>query len=748
MEEGEREMSAVPFVDPDRPADPAKLHKIIRVLMDRVERGMDYQGNAFSLFQTAIVLEDKVRDRTRALEKTLRDLDLTNRALLAAQTETETARMRLMEAIESVSEGFIHFDADDRLVLCNSKFLEFFPGIESIVAPGLPFSQLIDHLLARGLIVDTEQARAAWRHRRKDRRPKREPTVLRLASSRWVQISERATRDGGIVGIVTDVTEIKTREARQRERALAEKSRLLQATLDNLAQGVSVFDADLRLVAWNDRFVDLLNLPAHLMKTGTTFFEYVRFRATRGDYGADSALAESMRLDAARAGRPLYLEQVLKDGTVLEVRRAPMPQGGFVTTYTDVTERRQTAEALREAKDGLEQRVAERTEELTRVNTQLRAAKAEAEEANFSKTRFLAAASHDLLQPLNAARLFVTALAERPLGDRERESVCRIDKALTSVEGLLGALLDISKFDARAVPVTICDVQIDDILGALAEEYGPVARKAGLALRVVPSGRVVRCDPRLLSRVLRNLVSNAIRYTSEGGVLLGCRRRGDRLRIETWDTGIGIAQQHLTEIFEEFRQVGTPRPNGERSFGLGLAIVRRIARMLEAPLEVRSTPGRGSVFAIEVPLGQDVSAGGPREPAMPLITSAISGAHVLLIENEVEVIAAMRGLLEQWGCIVTAIAGERNAAEALPHPPDVIIADYHLDEGRKGVDAIDTICAACGAAVPAMVVTAEQSPEILEGLRLRGLPVLQKPVKPARLRALLAHLYAPCSPNP
>ena len=371
-------------------------------------------------------------------------------------------------------------------------------------------------------------------------------------------------------------------------------------------------------------------------------------------------------------------------------------------------------------------------------------AKAEAEVANLSKTKFLAAASHDLLQPLNAARLFVAALLERPLGERESEFAGRIDGALRSVEALLATLLDISKFDAGAVSVDRVAFDIADILSSLKQEYAPIAREAGLEFRVVACATVILSDAALLARILRNFVSNAIRYTPSGRVLLGCRRRGRMLRIEIWDTGLGIPEACVGEIFKEFRQLGN-RHGREKGVGLGLAIVQRIAKALGHPITVRSSVNRGSVFAVEVPLGQGTATPKRRNPLAAAVTGNLAGTLVAVIENDAVVSEGMRVLLEGWGCdVITALDGEEALARSGESRcvPDLLVADYHLDNGRTGIEAIDGIRAAAGAEIPGIVITADHSSEVLRQVRGRGFYLLNKPIRPAKLRALMSHILS------
>ena len=748
--------------------DSMKLQKIVKVLMDQVERGIDFQGNAYSLFQTAIVLEDKIRERTRRLETALRELEKSNRELSIAKEQTETAQTRLMEAVESISEGFVHFDADDRLVLCNTKFLELWSDgkhdIGKVLRPGVSFREISRWTVETGLIVDDGDPDEWLRGRLYRHSNPSDPHVVHLARGRWLQIRERQTRDGGTVGIYTDITAIKMDEEQRREQELAEKSILLQSTLDNLAQGVSVFDKQFRLVAWNDRFVELLELPDWLVRRGASFQDYLRYRSARGDFGDNGETAIAIRMQQIREREPSEREQILPNGTVLEMRRDPMPGGGFVTTYTDITDRQIAAVQLREAKASLERRVAERTAELTALNVKLRQeiyeraeieealrlAKGEAEKANMSKTRFLAAASHDLLQPLNAARLFVSALSERPLREKEREFTSHIDRALGSVESLLGTLLDISKLDAGAVSAEKADFVIGDLISALADEYAPIAKEASLDLVVVPSSRVVRSDPALLSRVLRNFLSNAIRYTPSGRVLLGCRRRGRRVRIEVWDTGQGIPDCCTEEIFEEFRQLNHRDRPHSKSFGLGLAIVKRISRVLGHPIGVRSKLGKGSVFFVDVPIGA-LPRALPKSGACHAVPKdTLSSAIAVMIDDQESILDGMRELFVGWGCTaITAVDGRTAVLELARRErrPDIVIADYHLEDGFTGVGAVDEVRAVFGSTIPGLIITADRSPEVLDVVRRRGLHLLKKPVKPAKLRALVSHLLAQGRPR-
>jgi PAS domain S-box-containing protein len=413
----------------------------------------------------------------------------------------------------------------------------------------------------------------------------------------------------------------------------------------------------------------------------------------------------------------------------------------------DYTERKRARERLQQLNAELEQRVAERTEELLELNEQLRLARDAAHEANRSKDKYLAAASHDLLQPMNAARLLVSTLRERALEGQDGYLIERVHLALEGAEDLLTDLLDISRLDQNAVRPDLAEFSLQSILQPLAAELQPVAASEGLQLRLAPSRLNIRSDSRLLTRILRNFLSNALRYTERGTVLLGVRNRGDRVSIQVWDSGAGIAASKLEDIFCEFHQLPDHHAGERRGVGLGLAIVDRIARVLEHRVEVRSSLGKGSMFAIEVPrvLGK-VAAASSEQQHVPL--DNLAGTRVLVVDNDEGVLLSMCALLEQWGCELS-VARDCEAALALcqangegdrGYAPQLLLADFHLDLGRTGLEVVQALRQQLGADFPAAMITADRSADTLQLFREQGLPVLPKPVRPGKLRALLTHL--------
>jgi signal transduction histidine kinase/ActR/RegA family two-component response regulator len=388
----------------------------------------------------------------------------------------------------------------------------------------------------------------------------------------------------------------------------------------------------------------------------------------------------------------------------------------------------------------LEQRVEEKGAALTAQLQMTREARDAAEAANRAKSSFLAAASHDLRQPLHALGMFSQALAEHAHDADGRLLVSRITTSVASLEALLSTLLDVSKLDAGVLVAQPRDLPIRPLLDRLADECLPEALEHGLSLAVVCGDVVVRSDPVLLERMLRNLVTNALRYTERGGVVIGCRRRGSHCSIEVWDSGQGIPPDELGRIFEEFYQVGAPTRD-PRGLGRGLAIVRRLAQLLDHDVTVASRAGRGSVFRVRVPLGRRAL---PDDDATPCVTGAMgAGRRILVIDDEAAVREATARLLTQWGCSVVTAADSESAARAFDDaPPDAMIVDFRLAHGANGLEAIAALRERFGA-VPAVLVSGASSADELARIEASGILLLHKPVPPARLRSVLAHLLHP-----
>ena len=518
---------------------------------------------------------------------------------------------------------------------------------------------------------------------------------------------------------------------------------ILQNALDHVRQGIAVFDKDLALVCWNHQFGELLDLPHELSRIGVTLDEILRHVARHGEpAAADIDAFVAGRIARYTAEDTPFFERLTERDLVIEVRPNRMPDGGLVITFTDITPSVQAAEALERANATLERRVRERTRELTRLNAELHQAKAEADEANVSKTRFIAAASHDILQPLNAARLYVTSLSERRRAG-DNELVANIDASLEAVEEIFGALLDISRLDTGALKPEFSQFCIAEMLTRLEVEFAPLAREKGLDLVFMPCALYARSDRRLLGRMLQNLVSNAIKYTPTGRVLVGCRRHGAHLRIDVCDTGIGIPASKRRAVFEEFHRL-EQGARVARGVGLGLSIVERIARVLDCEVTLQSTPGRGSRFSVEVQRAAAIAGAPAIDTAIRFDGGRIAGTAALCIDNDRAILDGMQTLLGGWGCHVLKaknLAEALTAMQASGTEPDGLLVDYHLD-GANGITAIAELRRHLRRHIPAIVITADRSAHVREEAAREAAHLLTKPIKPASLRALMTQWRA------
>jgi PAS domain S-box-containing protein len=469
------------------------------------------------------------------------------------------------------------------------------------------------------------------------------------------------------------------------------------------------------------------------------------------------AIGEILRHQRSLHGYETRLRR--KDGSHLDVLMnlllKPGQEGLVEGFVSDITERKLAQRRLQQLNDELEQRVVARTDELLEANRNLqqqitqrkqiakalRDARDAAEAANHSKDKYLAAASHDLLQPLNAARLLISTLRERKLPEAEQVLVERTHQALEGAEDLLTDLLDISRLDQAAVKPDVASYRLDELLGPLVSEFQSVAQAAGLNLRVHMADYAISTDLRLMTRILRNFLSNACRYTDDGSILLAARRRGEMLRLEVWDTGRGIAADRLDSIFLEFNQLDVGRAADRKGVGLGLAIVERIAKILGYRIGVHSLPGRGSMFSIEVPLSDEVPLPVSQAVPQPGTGNPLPGRRLLVIDNEVSILQSMGALLGQWGCEVLVATDEAAALAASGgQAPELILADYHLDHGVVGCDVVRHLREHFHQYIPAVIITADRTDHCRRALQRLNAPLLNKPVKPGKLRAVLSQL--------
>ncbi len=521
---------------------------------------------------------------------------------------------------------------------------------------------------------------------------------------------------------------------------------LLQGAIEHMGQGISVVDRELRLVAWNRRYIELFSYPPGLIQVGRSIEEIIRYNAGQGLCGQGDIEAQvARRVAFMKRGSPHVSARERPDGRVIEMQGNPMPAGGFVMTFTDITPFRAAERVLREANEHLEARVAERTHELSELNRQLLLVNQQVERANQSKSRFLAAVSHDLTQPLNAAKLFTSSLLEMLPPEDEPARIARhIDDALGATEDLITDLLDISRLEAGKFKAKKLDFALSDVLDNLKAEFGVLAQAGGIQFSVVESRLAVYSDVRLLRRVLQNFLTNAFRYNPGGRVLLGCRRMGEKVRIEVWDNGPGIPEGKQEAIFDEFSRLDHSRTAREQGLGLGLAIARGISLVLGHQLSLRSWPGAGSVFAITLNLATRPVI--PSQVTTPALRdSQLEGVRILCIDNEEDILIAMASLLGRWGCEVRCVQSLEQAEEIIDGGflPALVLSDYHLDDGKTGLQALHMIRLAHGNGIGGIIISADRKSELQAQIREHGFGYVSKPVKPLKLRALMNSLLMP-----
>lgn len=518
---------------------------------------------------------------------------------------------------------------------------------------------------------------------------------------------------------VADMVGAATRQARF-------SSGVLSGALENMSQGVCVVDEDMRLVAWNSAYLELFDYPPELIRVGRPVADLLRHNAEQGLMGSKEDIDRDIerRLSFKRQGSRHLVERRWSDGRIIEIRGNPMPGGGFVATFTDVTEFRTTAEELRRINETLEQRVVDRTKELE-------GAKLDAETASEAKTRFLAAVSHDLVQPLNAAQLLTHSVGTR-LGDHpSRQALTQISGALSATEGLIESLLDISRLDAGGLQPRITRFPLSEVFDQLDGEFRLLAAERKLTLRTIPTSVWVETDPQLLRRILQNFLSNAVRYTEAGRIVMGVRRKGDRVLIGVWDTGPGITVEDRAVIFEEFRRLESD--HGSPGLGLGLAIAERMARLLDHPLRLESKAGGPTLFGVTVPR----AAPRPRAVADSDADDIVQRGHILVVDNDASMRESLAALISGWGFEVR-LASDLEGARSLVNSTeiDLLILDYHLNQGLTGLDLYRSLSDE-GHAIPAIMISADHASEVRQAAQAAHCQFLHKPIRPLALRSII-----------
>lgn len=510
---------------------------------------------------------------------------------------------------------------------------------------------------------------------------------------------------------------------------------LLQGAIEHISQGITVVDKQLRIVAWNQRYLEMFEFPTGLIQVGRPIAEVIRHNARLGLCGPGEVEDHvRKRVEHLERGTQHTSSRVYPDGRVIEVQGNPMPGGGFVMSFSDITVFRETELALKEANENLESRVLERTRELEELNKRLVSATQNANSESQSKTRFLAAVSHDLMQPLNAARLFASSLSETAQEGETKQLSLNIESALGAAEELIGDLLDISRLESGKIKTEVHSFYLSDVLNNLNAEFSALANQQGISFKMVSSSLIVQSDPKLLRRILQNFLTNAFRYNPKGKVLIGARRSQGRVKIEVWDNGIGIPEEKQAAIFDEFTR-GDPS-HVSQGLGIGLAISRGLARVLGHEIGLGSWPGEGSVFSISLDIGTTVAVA---KDLAPQPVSTLEHIKVLCVDNEADILQGMRTLLERWGCEVKTAKDLVEALQSLQDEwlPDVIFSDYRLDNDRTGLEVLQQCRLRLGDNFEGIIISADRTEEMLSAIKSNGFGFIAKPVKPLKLRAVL-----------
>ncbi|TCB35227.1 response regulator [Acinetobacter sp. ANC 4910] len=507
---------------------------------------------------------------------------------------------------------------------------------------------------------------------------------------------------------------------------------LIMTMIDHMTQGVSVVDENMCLVAWNNQYLKLFDYPKDLAYVGCPIADLIRYNAERGECGPGSVEEHvRKRIHWMKVGSAHEFERIRKDGRVIQMRGNPIEGGGFVTTFADIT-------AFRENEAMLEARVQDRTQQLADALTEQQVAREQADKANMSKSRFIAAASHDLLQPMHAARLFSTALEQSVQSEEDRKTLQQLDRALHGAESMLSALLDIARLEGGTIQPKRQAYPLHDLLSDLELQFKSIAAQRGIQLHVHDAQFWIDTDPQWIRRIIQNFVSNALRYTAKGRVIVGVLRASERpqhIRIGVWDTGPGIAEEQRIKLFQEFERCGHTSPWGEQGLGLGLAIVQRMTGLLDYPVHVYSELGKGSCFMIEVPVVAAPKITTTPVQAIPLKTKAY---RILCLDNDETILEGMSTLLTKWGYqVFKATEPEQALALIQQENIQVWLVDQHLNDEKIG---LDFILQNRQEKVPVALITADSDPELPQTLKELNIVLLRKPLKPASLRSWLSGL--------
>jgi len=515
---------------------------------------------------------------------------------------------------------------------------------------------------------------------------------------------------------------------------------ILQSAIENASEGISIIDNNLELVAWNSTYLSLFNYPKALIYVGCPVEKLIRYNAERGLCGpGDVDEQVQKRLDYLKAGSGHSSERIQPTGQIIRIQGNPLPDGGFVMMFSDITRYRATEIALKAENIDLESLVKERTDKLEFTNRQLATAREKAEEAHFKKSLYLKACSHDLMQPLEAARLFTSALENQSgLSDEHLRQVKNIENSLKVAGDLLADLGEIARIESGNIKPNCQPFSLHELFEQLAKEFSATAKQDGVTLEIMPTNLWVYSDRQLLRRILQNLIGNAIRYASPGRVLLGIRRDKDKVKIQVVDNGPGIPTEKQEVVFEQFTQLEGQVEKSAKGLGLGLNITQGLCQILGHQLSLSSVENQGSTFSITVPT---VEATRKEITLAPTKKVGLAGSKILCIDNDADVLSGLVELLTTWQCEVMSADSPMSAKAVFTkhlQDVDVLLVDYQLDNGASGLELIAELRAMARFAVPAILITATTEPDIAQRAEAANVGYMRKPVKPASLRALIS----------
>lgn len=684
------------------------------------------------------VMAAALRRRGVSSEEALQLLDQTSQAIQFNRGLLETT-------LNNISQGVSVVDRDLRVVGWNRRYIELFDFPEGMVYPGCPVEDLLRYNAARGLLGSGNTETRVRRRLQQLRAARPYHHERQMADGRVIEIRGNPMPGGRYVTTYTDISRHKAVQAELREQEAS-----LRIYTDNAPAMLTYVDSEHRIRFANRAYLERLGLQRDDLLGQRLQDMLPETEWAQRSNLIEAALAgqrQEFELELTRSDRqPIYAL-----GTYIPDRGETGAVRGFFAIFQDISTRRRAELALQEVNETLEQRVVQRTRELEAALTAARQARQQAEQANQSKSRFLAATSHDLMQPLNAARLFAAVLHEDQsrFDDPElRQLVSRLDYSLKAAEELLDGLLEISKLDTGKQVPTWSRLRIADLMGELEQQFAEMARRKQLKLRVRAVPATIRTDPRMLRRILQNFLVNALRYTERGGVLLAARRRGDQVEVGVWDTGPGIAEADQQRIFEEFQRLDRGGPREETGLGLGLAIAERMANLLSHPLKLHSRVGRGSVFTVRAPLLEwGVHSVAPALPASSPGGDGMAGSRVLVVDDEADVCAGMAALLERWDCRVetcNSVAEVRRLQSGIVGL-DFLLVDYHLGPGNgaeeeNGIDLARSLTPAFDPPPAVILITADREPALVQVCEAEGFGLLLKPVKPPALKRMMRTL--------